>query len=414
MRVSTHERAHSPPPKADQPRAGDATRAETRSRGPMSMTVLYLETGSGYGGSSQSLAGLLSAIDRRQIRPIVVAYEEGSGIEKIRALGVPVIILGPPAARSSGYAALLWAWLTRELPRALQLVRFIRRERVDLVHLNTDLYSTVAGLWAARWTHRPVVSHIRLTRPPTRLERWLGRWVLVKVVLTEEARAFYQRWWPQDRVVCIANGVRVPDLADGAASSRAAFGIPPSRQVVTLIARCVPGKGYREFLDAAQRVSRAAPEVTFLIVGNGAGGDAAYEADLRRWSESLGLNGQVIWAGWQADPSPVYQASDIVVQASSTFPEGLSRVLMEAAAHGKPVIATDLVGNRALVTHQQTGLLVRPGDAAQLAEAMLTLLNDPATAHAYGRQGRQRVAESFSLEAMATQIMRLYQELVGR
>lgn len=378
-------------------------------------TILYVETGSGYGGSTKSLSGLLKALDRSHWRPVVAAHHEGNGLRKVRELGIQVHVLGGPTTRSSGYVRLLVKWLAWELPCTVRLVRLILRERVDFVHLNTDLYSTVAGLWAAKFTRRPVICHLRLTRPPTRLERWFGRWANIKVVLTQEAQAFYRKWWSHDRIECIPDGVEIPSesLPDPEVA-RESLGLPTKHPMVGLIARCVPGKGYEEFLHAAKLVTAQLPEAQFVIFGNGQGGDPRYETHVRRDADSLGLNGALIWAGWQSDMRMVYGAADLIVQASSTFPEGLSRVVLEAMAWGRPVVATDIVGNREAVRHQQTGLLVPPGDAQSLAEAILTLLRNPNVARMYGEHGKQRVTEQFSLQAHAERITQLYEEVLGR
>lgn len=372
-------------------------------------TILYFETGSGFGGSSQSLLQLLTVLDRREFRPVVAAYHEGGAIQKIKSLGIPVYLVGGFAERSVGYIKLLVRWIVQELPRIVRLIRVIQREQVDLVHLNTDVYSTVAGLWAAVCCRKPVVAHIRLTRPPTRLEQWLGRLARVKITLTQEAQAFYQRWWPADRLEWVPNGIEIPQESPPRPQGvRAALGIPPAHRVVGLIARCVPGKGYEEFLAAARMVGDQRPDVSFVIFGNGAGGDAAYEQRVRRQADTLGLNGQVTWAGWRADPQAIYEALDIVVQASSTFPEGSSRVPLEAMMRRRPVIATNIIGNREVVRHQETGLLVAPGDARALADGMRTLLDDPQLARTYGAQGRERVETLFSVQAHAARIEDLY------
>ncbi len=369
------------------------------------ITVLYLETGSGYGGSAQSLAGLLSAIDRSRIRPIVVAYEEGSGIAKIRALGVPVTVVGPGAARTRGYAALLWAWLTREWPRAWALERLIRAEGVDLVHLNTDIYSTVAGLWAARWTRRPVACHIRLTRPLTRLERWLGRWANAIIVPTEEAKAFYRRWWPAQRLERIWNAVEIPSQRVRPDNGRAAQGGPR----VGLVARCVRGKGYEEFLRAAALVRQQWPTAQFSVIGNGPGGDAVYERRMRHLADVLLLNGALTWEGWKNNMPEMYDHLDIVAQVSTTFPEGFGRVAIEAMAMGKPVVVTALPVYQEVVG--DAAVVVSVGDAQALADAILGLLRDPSRSQALVQQGQRRVLERFSLPAQAQRIMALYDEV---
>ncbi|GEM_PF-729463 len=392
--------------------AGPRRRSATAAGANHARTVLYLETGSGYGGSAQSLLQLLKGIDRHRVAPVVVAYAEGSAIEQIRSLGIPVKAWGTASPRTEGYLRLFISWWTRELPRLARLLDVMRSEHVEVVHLNNDIYSSVAGIVAAVVLRTPCIGFLRLTRPPTRMERWLGRGIGVKLVLTREAETFYRRWWPKARFVCVFDGVELPVLSAARASGlREAFKIPAQQRVVGLIARCVPGKGYGEFLQAAQLVRAKRQDVTFVILGNGRGGDANFEEEMHRFAQTLNLNGSLVWGGWQTDTEAVYGLLDVVLQASSTFPEGLSRIPLEAMAHGRPVIATDIVGNREAVVHGETGLLVPPGDAAALAEAIMKLLQEPALASAYGRAGRTRAETVFSVQAYTKRIEGLYEQL---
>ena len=374
-------------------------------------TVLFCETGSGFGGSTESLYLLLSGLDRWRIRPVVVASREGEAMRKIRALGIPVYVLPVPEAKPRGYLA-TGIWLLRvEWARYRRISRLLRREQIELVHTNNDLYSSLAVLAAARRQKLPIVCHLRLTRRPTRLERRIGRWVDRIIVLTEEAKAFYQRVWPAARITCIPNGVPIPEPSQPVSPLRERLRLPSTQRIVGLIARCVPGKGYEEFIQAARLVRAERADVTFVILGNGRGGDAAYEARVHGLAEALGLDGALIWGGWHPAAADVYGALDIVVQASSTFPEGLSRVVLEAMAFSKAVIATDIVGNREAVVPQETGLLVKPGSAEALAEAIVALVRDPERAARYGAQGRARAAARFSVQVCAARMRELYDEV---
>lgn len=376
-------------------------------------TILYVETGTGFGGSAQNLCTRLMGLDRERFRPLVVAYHDAGAIEQIRTLGVTVRIMPPVVPRVGGYAWLIRKWLTVEWPRARELMRLIRQEGVDVVHTNNDLYSSVAPIWAAKLTRRPVVCHLQLTRTPTRLEQRMGRWADRLVAVTRHAHAMYQRAWPSQHIGVIYDAVHVNGVAtDGQAALRQDFGMPPEAPVVGLIARCIPGKGYEEFLRAAVIVRRQAPATRFLIIGHGVGGDAAHETTMRKLSDNLGLQSAVTWGGWRNDTGRILHLLSVVVQASSTFPEGLSRVLLEAMTYGRPVVATSLPTTREAVVDGETGLLAKPGDPAALAEAIIRILKDPALAERLGAAGRARVAEQFSIAAHADQVMTMYDELL--
>ena len=374
------------------------------------ITILYLETGSGYGGSAQSLYQLLSAIDRTRFRPIVAAYSEGSGIRRIGALDIPVRLLPGPRSVPSGYGRLLAYWAGVELPRTLRLMRIIRRERVDMVHLNTDLYGAMAGLWAAKLMRRPLICHLRLTRRPTRLERLFGKMPNYLVVLTQHGLNYYRPFWPRQRIRVVYDAVDAPPHDNGTANGlRKELGLSDGAPLVGLIGRCVPGKGHGEFIQAAAIVSKRCPEARFLIVGNGPCGKPEYEAKLRRLVDELRLNGTLIWVGWRDDLQQVLGELDVVAQVS-TSPEGFGRVAIEAMASGTPVIATSLPVFAEVIGN--AGWLVPPGDVKALAQGVQTLLEDRPHAQRLVAAGKQRVRNLFSLEAHARTLERIYDEVL--
>ena len=113
------------------------------------------------------------------------------------------------------------------------------------------------------------------------------------------------------------------------------------------------------------------------------------------------------------DMAAAYLASDIVVSAS-TDPEAFGRVPPEAAAMGRPVIATDHGGARETVLAGQSGILVPPGDATALAEALADLLGrGPEELAAMGAKGRAHVSRRYTAERMCTETLVLYRELIG-
>ncbi len=376
--------------------------------------ILFLETSTGYGGSGRCLLNLLGALDRQQYAPIVAAYGEGTAIRQIQALGVEVHIIkrtATPAPRN--YVEFILQICCYEINCALSLLQLIKTKRVDLVHLNNDLHSSIAGLMAAKLTGRPVVAHLRLTRTPTRLERLLGGQVNQLVALTQHALAFYRKFWPDQAMTMIYDAVgackghpqRVPGL-------REELNLSADQKLVVLIARCVPGKGYEEFLQAAALVREEHPEARFVIIGNGAGGNPEYERGLRGLAGTLGLDGGVSWLGWREDVPQILHEAQIVVQASSTFPEGLSHVLLQAMACGVPLVATDLATSREALDSGAGGLLVRPGDAHELARAIARLLENHNTGVELVAAARRRAETVFSLEEHAARFGELYRQLL--
>ncbi len=190
---------------------------------------------------------------------------------------------------------------------------------------------------------------------------------------------------------------------------------PPAR--VGIVGRIAPWKGQHIFLEAAAVVLGAAHRQTdcdarFVIVGAPLFGEEAYDKELRRRAESLGIGSRVEFLGFQRDVPAVLQNLDILVHASVT-PEPFGQVVIEGMAEGLPVIGTDGGGVREIITHGQNGLLVPMGDATALARELLGLLRDPARARRLGSAGYAHVWQNFTAAQSARKIERVYDEALA-
>jgi len=122
---------------------------------------------------------------------------------------------------------------------------------------------------------------------------------------------------------------------------------------------------------------------------------------------------RVHFMGAREDIPQVLAALDVSVSASASAWEGLSGVMRESLALGRPVVCTDVGGNRELVRDGETGRLVLPGDPAALAAAILDLLRDPAAARRLGENGRRLAEATFSNAARAAAVEAVYQRILS-
>jgi glycosyltransferase involved in cell wall biosynthesis len=130
-------------------------------------------------------------------------------------------------------------------------------------------------------------------------------------------------------------------------------------------------------------------------------------------SNDLGLGSRVIFFGDQRDVGAYLAAFDIAVLTSDT--EGCSNFLLEAMALGKPIVATDVGGNRELVYQGESGVLVPPRDGEALAYEIINLLRNPTLARSMGQAGKEKVTTRFSVENMVSQYESLYEDaLMGK
>ncbi|HEX8184973.1 MAG TPA: glycosyltransferase family 4 protein, partial [Blastocatellia bacterium] len=193
------------------------------------------------------------------------------------------------------------------------------------------------------------------------------------------------------------------------AAARREFGIPEDAPVVGKIARLFPLKGHDQLLDAAPAIVEQHPNVRFFLVGDG----VLYD-HLRKRAISAGILDNFVFAGLiERERIPeMLSAMDVLVHTS--LREGLARVLPQALAMGKPCVSFDIDGAPEVVISDETGYIVRPGDAKGLSDAISRLLTDPQLRARMGEAGRRRVDPAFRAETMVKEIYDLYAMLVNR
>lgn len=294
---------------------------------------------------------------------------------------------------------------------AARLVQLVRREAFDVVHV----HSQEAGLparalaWLAgarRIVYTPQCIDIRRARWHwlyMLLERVLARITDVIVSVNEcDRERLVRRGIPPGKVVTIPNGI---DLAAFDAvhtqALRRTLGVEGERPLVLQVGRLSAQKDPLAFVEGARRVIELCPNAQFALVGEGPLLDAV-TTRVQQW----GLERRVHLLGWQPAAFRLMPAADVVTLTSRW--EGTPYALLEAMACSRPVVATAVNGCPEVVADGATGFVVPLGDTTAWAGRVAGLLNDPETAAAMGRRGRERVEQRFSLGAMVASIERLY------
>jgi glycosyltransferase involved in cell wall biosynthesis len=297
-----------------------------------------------------------------------------------------------------------------------KVLRLLRRLEADVVQPFLTP-ATFYGLIPALLSHTPVKivterSGIGLRNAPLgyrlylRAEDFLTRYADIVVANSEAGREYLiKRGIAPERVKVIYNGLNVTRLNSNGKDVeriRQALGLPTGGQVVGIMARLFPVKRHDIFLQAAALVNQAIPETRFAIVGDG-----PWRSYLEALSQKLGLESKVAFLGEQREVGPYLAAFDVAALTSET--EGCSNSVLEAMAVGKPVVATDVGGNRELIDNGETGFLVPFGDPKALSEAIIRLLRDPVLARMIGERAKERTIHRFSLENMVNQYESLYE-----
>jgi len=166
-----------------------------------------------------------------------------------------------------------------------------------------------------------------------------------------------------------------------------------------------PKKGHPVFLKAGKLLMQKRPDLKIVLVGEG------NPRPLQALAASLGIADRVVFTGFTEDVPAALAAMDVVVCASLRG-EGLTGAIREAMSMKRPVVSTDVAGNCELVIHEETGLLVPPGEPAALAEAVDKILRDPELVARYGKKGHQRVMELCAEDVHLARVENIYQTLL--
>jgi glycosyltransferase involved in cell wall biosynthesis len=192
------------------------------------------------------------------------------------------------------------------------------------------------------------------------------------------------------------------------------FGIPGDSPIVGMMARVAPQKDFPTLARAAVQILKFEPRTRFLIVGDYTSAQTYRDhyRDLRRILEDCGVSRSFIFTGHREDVPRLFGALDIFVL--STHWEGLPLVILEAMAHGKPVVATAVDGIPEVIEDGENGLLFPHEDAERLAAQVTGLLRDHGWSRKIGESGRALVHTRFSTRQFADSMTAVYHDVLAR
>ncbi len=404
--------------------------------------VLYLDTAPTAGGSVVSLYELLRNLDRSSFVPTVLACTPHRYVERFRDLGLEVVVwnahgtrdhrpqwvnkakrsapvdwlrgraMGARLYHGLGFAVLL---RRRVWPRARAIQSIIRRRSIDLVHTNIRVGHDREGILAARMAGVPCVSHIRDFEELNWFDRRLAGMVARFIYISKAVQQCHLKAGvPHGKGRVVYNAVDLSAFggAVDVAGVRKALGLTVDDLVVGMMGRLDRWKGQDVFLRAMALVMEAVPQARGVVIGDPVPYDERYRGALLALRDELGLGTNVRFHPFQQDVPSTMSALDLVVLAS-TSPEPFGRVLIEAMAAGKPVVATDAGATREIIEDGTHGLLVPAGDAQALAKAIVRILTNPDRAEAMGGKGRERVQSQFGIQQYVSGVQAVYRELLA-
>lgn len=299
------------------------------------------------------------------------------------------------------------------------LRKVVRENNISLIvtyHESSDFY----GLVLSKICHIPVITNRRDMGYKTRYHhklsyRLFGNFfdAVVTVSQAVKTEAVKKQWFNEDKISFIYNGVNLAKYgkAFDTGSLRNELGIKAGRKVVGLVAGLRRIKGIHHFLEAAAMILKDRRDVEFLITGNDISEQGFTKEDCIRLARELDILEHIHFTGERADVPAIISMLDVGVIASLS--EGFSNVILEYMASSKPVVATDVGGNREALVPGKTGFLVPPGDSEALARAITDILQDGELAKSFGEAGRKRAEELFSTETMIKKYEALFERMTS-
>ena len=387
--------------------------------------ILHIITRLDQGGSAQNTLLTCLGLNRKYDFVLVHGLSHESEMTDLEQKRVDMQVR---EARENGVKVIAVPFLVRRINPVfdfvafLFLLRLMIRERPSIVHTHTSK-AGVLGRLAAKIAGVPLTVHTphghvfyghfspMVSRVFLVIERIMAHITDCTVALTEGEKKDYIKFAVSDAesTVTIHSGVDIELFRDAKGDIEAikrTLALGPKELVVGTVGWLIPVKGPMHLLRAMGRVWRAYPDTRLVFVGKG-----ELEGALKKEALEMGISDRVLFLGWRDDIPEVMHLIDIFVLPSLN--EGMGRVLVEAMAVGRPVVASNVGGIPGLVSQGENGLLVPPGDIEALAKGIESLLSDAAKRKQFGEHGKKK-ADKYSLDSMLAKIDFLYSRLLMR
>lgn len=391
----------------------------------MTRRILFLEhsTDGTIGGSHLCLLEICRHLDTARFQPVVVFFEQNALIDDFKRAGAEVFVLKLPGnwlppqglprplARILGFAVNL---LRTVVVRAGQWMTFLRRHKIDLVHINNACGYDHDLMLAARLTGRPCFVHERGIQPyiDGRTRYFANHLARIIAISDAVADNLTKQGIRADKVVRIDDGIDASRFAQKEAEQavRTRLGVAAGTPVIGIVGNIKKWKGQYVVVEAVGALIRQFPQLRCLFVGSVA--DKQYHQCMLDRAKALGIPADaLLFTGYEAHPADLMRIMDVVIHASIE-PEPFGIVLLEAMGATRPLVATNIGGPKEIVVDGETGLLVPPDDAGALAAAVAKLLSDPELAGRMGEKGQARYYARYTIEKNVAAIEQQYRTAI--
>ncbi|MBA4322720.1 MAG: glycosyltransferase [Odoribacter sp.] len=396
--------------------------------------ILVLDTGKEWGGGTNSLLELLKRIGRkyRFTALFYSNYKKGTDSDiktELGKLGVDLLILEqkkqPVTAKILKESARLIFLFSRSLkknavfhidyhfrikPNAEKISGILKDFKIDLLYMNNQPSSNLEGIIASKMTGIPALQHSRIETTLNPFEVKAANRSLHRIICVSEGvkNELVIQGINPSKCIVIYNGID-PEIKPLRSSKevRKKWGISDEDLLVGSVGSLIKRKRFKDLIKAVSTAShKTGQSIKCIIAGEGPERDNLIEEVKRE-----GLDGRVIFTGFQPDAISLINAMDIFVLPSEK--EGFPRVILEAMLMKKPVIASNVTGPSEIVINGETGLLVAAGKPEMLADAILRLIEMPELGKQMSEKARERIIRNFSIDRYVSEVEKVFAEVSG-
>lgn len=364
--------------------------------------VVHVIGGGEFGGAEQHIIQLLSLFPKQGVLGKVVCFYEADFSKTLREQGVDVEVLH-------------FGRFDFRLLSSLQEI--FLREKPDIIHTHGVKANFFGRLASRRTPHIPLVTTIHsllrydYTNPlayflASRLERWTrslnDHFIAISHAIEQ---SLVQDGVSKQKISVVHHGIDVNRYSKGSPVLREQFSLSEDAYVIGVVSRLVKMKGIEYIIGAMPQILAANSRAKLVIVGTG-----PEEEELKKLAAQLGIQDKVCFAGFRRDIPDCLHSFDCF--ASASLSEGLGLNVLEAMSASLPVVVTGVGGILDFTTDRENGLLVQLCSSEDIAEKVIELMDHPELAHQFSATAHDLVEAEFSLQAMSSNTVRVYERLL--
>lgn len=381
-----------------------------------------MENAIGWGGAAICLKLIAEHLNTDKYSPIITTpycdenYKTYAQVAKWRHIPTrKTKDMRPDGRKSFNRLESLADYLFNRLPYTLKIYSLVKKEGVDIIHLNNEPVCNMSGVIVSKLLNIPCISHVRgPVTWNTGVSRWLYRNVDYFITVADWIKENVRKMGVHEgKIQTLQDGRKVDEFitAFDERPVRRTLGIKEGEAAVAIIGRLTPWKGHRVFIEAAKIIEEKLPQCRMFIVGGASEKYQDYENELKQSAHQKGLK-KLSFTGQKDNIPDVLRALDIVVH-TSVEPDPYPNVVLEGMLAGRAVIAANIGGPPEMITNYKTGILIPPNKPEILADKICELVQNEALRISLGRNAREVALKKYAIENHVRSIEEVYEKVLN-